>query len=914
MSKPFVENFIVCPKCNGSGRKQININCINCRGIGVGVFLKNKFLFWGMRINKITILARYFKKNIDLFINIIAFAISLLGLFSLGYWFFKASNIGNFEAFLFWREKHWLITFFWFSVIADMFIYYRLSMVEALKSKINKIKINNENIPNNWIELNKYNNKLDISKYYSEEVIKIIEKAFLYANKVKSSKVVACHLFLFLLENKKIIEFFIRLNVNIKDLKEKISRINIEIDTNYNYFSLDLSIESKEILIKAYIGAYNLNQKDVNPINLLLPCFRNNIEIKEILLDFGINEDKMKNTICWFKFNDQLIENYKIYRKMAKYKSDKTMDKAYTAIATPVLNHFSYDLTAMAKLGKLEFCVSREEEIKRIFENFESGRTGVILTGYIGVGKESVVHAIAQLMVKEDVPKFLKDKRLIELDIARFISGLTPAQAEERLLIIVDEISRARNIILYIKDIENIVGITSGEEQSLELSEVLANAIERKNLFCVATATRDNYSKYIEERKLGSVIAIVTIDEPDVNQAIQILESKIGLLETKHKVYFTYNAIEDAVKLSKKYINNKYLPEKAINIVIATTVRLSKQKNKKNNLIMCSRNDIADEVSKVSKIPVSSITENEIDKLMNLESLIHKDIVNQNEAVDIVSNSIRRARVDIREGKRPIASFLFLGPTGVGKTELAKIVSKIYFKGEQNMIRLDMSEYQHQDSIKKILGDAQGVLGFLTELVRKKPFALILLDEFEKAHFNILNLFLQVMDDGRLTDGQGRTIDFTNTIIIATSNLGSLYIQKEVSKGDVDMAKIKEILINEYINKVLSPELINRFDGIVVFKPLSKDNVIDIVNLMLNKIKKMLEKKGMFFEASKEAIKKIAEEGYDPKFGARPLRRLIQEKVENKIANKIISNKLERRDIVVVDESINVNIQKGREL
>jgi len=306
------------------------------------------------------------------------------------------------------------------------------------------------------------------------------------------------------------------------------------------------------------------------------------------------------------------------------------------------------------------------------------------------------------------------------------------------------------------------------------------------------------------------------------------------------------------------------------------------------------------------------ITEEESDILLNLEAKIHERMINQEEAVNMVAASLRRARAEMSENKRPIASFLFLGPTGVGKTELAKTVADIYFGSEKNMIRLDMSEYQHQDSIGKMIGET-GSRGYLTEAVRKAPFSLILLDEIEKAHKDILNLFLQVMDDGRLTDAGGRTIDFTNAIIIATSNAGAVFIQEQLRAG-INIEMIKEDLINEYLNKVMRPELLNRFDGIIVFKPLSMANVEAIAGLMLKGIGKMLEAKGIRMKVAREAVKKLARAGFDPKFGARPLRRLLQDKIENVIANKILSGELVRRDTLVIDSSAEIKIEKRQKL
>jgi ATP-dependent Clp protease ATP-binding subunit ClpC len=322
--------------------------------------------------------------------------------------------------------------------------------------------------------------------------------------------------------------------------------------------------------------------------------------------------------------------------------------------------------------------------------------------------------------------------------------------------------------------------------------------------------------------------------------------------------------------------------------------------------------DVASAISEMTKIPVTKISQTEGQALLNLEEKIHERMVDQEEAVKMVADSLRRARAELRESKRPIASFLFMGPTGVGKTELAKTIAAVYFGREDYMIRIDMSEYQHPDSVKKMIGTPQN-LGILTEAVRKTPFALILLDEFEKAHPDILNLFLQVMDDGRLTDGQGRTVDFTNCIIISTSNIGAAYIQAQIMSGK-KIEEIKQTLINEKLNQSLRPELINRFDGIVVFKPLGLADVEKIAELILNKTKKMLEAKGVGLQVDRDGLKLLAEQGFDPKFGARPLRRLIQDKIENEIANKILAGEVNRRDMVVIDYEARVLIEKGRRL
>ena len=588
------------------------------------------------------------------------------------------------------------------------------------------------------------------------------------------------------------------------------------------------------------------------------------------------------------------------------------MNKSFTAVATPTLNQFSTDLTLKAKYNQFDICVGREKEITAMFQAWQSGHSGVLLVGEPGTGKRTIIEGLAQLMVKEEVPNFLKDKRLLELDISRLVSGVDDNEAKGRLLTCIYEINRAGNIVLFVSNLENLGGASAGE-RGMDISDVLAESLQKQALFFIGSVTANNYSKYIENSSLGNLLTTVGIAEPSIDQSIRITESKITALENRYNIYFSYKAIEKAVKMTDKYMQNKFLPAKAIDIITAASTYVYQrfQQDRKNNL--CSHEDVAYIISELTGIPTNKIDEDETHKLLHLEDYIHERMIDQEEAVKAVSSSLRRSRAELREGNRPIANFLFLGPTGVGKTELAKSVSDIYFGSEDYMIRLDMSEYQHPDSVKKMIGDSDGTLGYLTEAVRKKPFALILFDEVEKAHPDILNLFLQMMDDGRLTDGQGRTVNFSNSIIIATSNAGALYIQESVRNNE-DISIIKQNLIDNHLNKVMRPELINRFDGLIVFKPLRQEDIIEITKLMLRKIDKRLQEKGLKLEYSEVGLIVLAKLGYDPEFGARPLRRLLQDRIENELANLFLAKKLNRRDIVYINDKAEIEVQKAREI
>jgi ATP-dependent Clp protease ATP-binding subunit ClpC len=908
------ENFLICPDCQGIGVKKIGLPCSTCGGIGVGIIYNNHFFYWLPKISFGFIELNRLRKKANQIINIIVFLFGLSGFMALFFWVYQTSNYAiDVNNFAFWKFQDSLLLLFWLSVFADFFIIYRISR-EVLKSQSVKIfKYNTSSATeqfNNWNELKskKSDKIIDVSGALSEESWTIIENAFLLANRVSHKNVSPLHLFFESLANNKVAALFSRLDVNGQLLVEKISKHLADKPTDGS--STVFSVNLKMALINAYLESSKLNQKKIQPIGMLSSCIRYEPVLKEILLDLEIDENKINNVVIWFLVNEKQIRDYKKFRSLAKFKPASSMDRAYTAVATPVLNSFAYDLTLDAKWNRLEYCVSREAEINKVWESIESGAKGILLVGPEGVGKKTLIAGIAQKMVEEDVPRLFLDKRLVELDAARLISGVDASQAEGRMMMIVNEVSRAGNIILFLNNIENIMGITSGLEGSMDLSGVLGNALERQIIFAFSSTSSENYRKYVEGKGIDLIMSKIEIGEPKADQAIQIIESKISSLEGRHGVYFSYSAIEQSVFLSNKYMHDSYLPDKALKILESAAVKKSKAKEE---FLLISKEDVAIVVSDITDIPVTKISEEEGKNLLDLENKIHKRMISQEPAVKMVSESLRRARVDLREGIRPIASFLFLGPTGVGKTELAKTVSDVFFGDEKFMIRIDMSEYQHPDSIMNMIGDASGTKGHLTESVRKSPFSLILLDEIEKAHPDILNIFLQVMDDGRLTDGQGRLIDFTNSIIIATSNVGATFIQDELYKG-TDMEIIKKSLINTHLNKVMRPELINRFDGIIVFEPLSLNNVIDITRLMLKKISELLDSKGIELRIDDAGLRLLAKMGFDPKFGARPLRRLLQDKIENQIANKILSGELKRRDTVFINEAAQVIVEKAKEI
>ncbi|MFA5184220.1 MAG: ATP-dependent Clp protease ATP-binding subunit [Patescibacteria group bacterium] len=878
---------------------------------GRGAWFSGRFLFWRADIRRSIIALERLRGKINRAAAVFAWLLIFAGWLAFGAWLFanQSSLAANpLSLLFFWKKFDPLVLIFLLSLWLDLFMIYRRSEGRASAKKINyRLFRTDEKRPARRTK--RYN----VAAAYSTAAFRAIEDAYLLARKLNQSEVRVIHLFRVLLKSKEIQNLFIRLNVDAKRLVEMIDRHLVKPQDAPHRGRVDLAPPLQEALTLAFIDAFNLKQASVDVLNMVLFCYEKDPVLAEVLYELEIDQDKIRNSVVWFRVNRRLVDRYHNYRRLAILKPGNNMNRAYTAIATPTLDHFSHDLTVSAKYGSLDICVGRDKEISAIFEALSGGHNGVLLVGPVGVGKSAIVGGLAQLMVEENVPEFLKDKRLVELDIPRLVAGADASQAEGRLLSAISEASRSGNIILYLDNIENIIGISSGNQESLDLSEVLAEAVGRRHIFCLGAVTTENYARYVENKSIGNVFTTIGIEEPELNQAIQVLESKVGVLEAKYDIYFVYSALEQAVLMSSRYLHEKALPLKAINLLEKAAIITAKQAKNNPEQCFCDQAAVAAAISDLTGIPVSKITVSEREKLLNLEAEIHRRLIDQTEAVSAVAASLRRARAELKDSKRPIASFLFLGPTGVGKTELAKSVSEIYFGDEDYLIRLDMSEYQSPDSVKKMIGDTDGALGYLTEAVRKKPFALVLLDEIEKAHPDILNLFLQLLDDGRLTDGQGRTISFSESIIIATSNIGAVYIQEQI-RAQTPLHLIRQELIDNQLNKHMRPELINRFDGIIVFKPLSVEDTYAIATLMLKKIKKKLAEKGIGLKADKDGVAILARDGYDPKFGARPLRRLLQERVENEVANKILSGDLKRRDVVVINMRAEIEIEKAAEL
>ncbi len=638
--------------------------------------------------------------------------------------------------------------------------------------------------------------------------------------------------------------------------------------------------------------------------------------------------------------------------------------------STPVLDNYSRDLTALAKEGKLDPVIGRESEIQRVIQIL-SRRTknNPCLIGEPGVGKTAVVEGLAQMIAAEDVPETIAGKRVVTLDLSGMVAGSKyRGEFEERIKRVLAEVMEDKGVLLFIDEIHTIIG-AGGAEGALDASNILKPSLARGELQLIGATTIEEYRKYIEkDSALERRFQPVTVEEPTEEESYEILKGLREKYEEHHKVSITDQALQAAVKLSARYINDRFLPDKAIDVIdeASSKLRLTNfvepeeikslekdietlerqkekaivaeayekagdikrkqekkrdriakirdkwQKEKYTRKLVVGENEVADVVSGWTKIPVRKLEEEESQRLKKLESILHERVVGQEEAVSAVSRAIRRGRVGLKDPKRPIGSFLFLGPTGVGKTELCKSLAEAMFGTENALIRVDMSEYMEKHSVSKMIGSPPGYVGYdeggqLSEKVRRNPYSVILFDEIEKAHPDVFNVLLQVLDDGHITDAQGRKINFKNTILIMTSNAGAENIisPKRLGFMSVDDAKenykFMKSRVMEEVKRLFKPEFINRIDEMIVFHPLIKENMKDIASIMLNAInRRTRQQMGITLHVSEEGRDFLIEKGYDEKYGARPLRRTIQNQLEDKLAEKILDGAVKEGDEVDV--------------
>jgi ATP-dependent Clp protease ATP-binding subunit ClpC len=756
------------------------------------------------------------------------------------------------------------------------------------------------------------------------------------------------------------------MGVNLKDARIEVEKI-IGRGSGFVAVEIPFTPRAKRVLELSLEEARQLGHNYIGTEHLLLGLIREGEGVAaRVLENLGVDLSKVRTQVI----------------RMLGETAEVSPGGSSGRTKTPTLDEFGSNLTQMATDNKLDPVVGRAKEIERVIQILgRRTKNNPVLIGEPGVGKTAIAEGLATRIANKDVPDILEDKRVVTLDIGLLVAGTKyRGEFEERLKKIMDEIRSAGNVILVIDEVHTLIG-AGAAEGAIDAANILKPALARGELQCIGATTLDEYRKHIErDAALERRFQPVMVGEPSVEETIEILYGLRDRYEQHHKLKISDEALVAAAKLSDRYISDRYLPDKAIDLIdeAGSRVRLinsqlppaAKELDKELRQILKEKDDavrsqdfdkagelrdremeikaeiraiaqsktnaagaegeepivteedIAHIVASWTGVPVNKLTESESEKLLHMEDTLHQRLIGQDEAVRAVSRAIRRARVGLKNPNRPIASFVFSGPTGVGKTELAKSLAAYFFGSEEAMIRLDMSEYMERHTVSKLIGSPPGYVGYneggqLTEAVRRRPYTVVLFDEIEKAHPDVFNMLLQILEDGRLTDAKGRTVDFKNTLLILTSNIGSKVIEKGGSgigfefAEDVTESQYNRIrsLVNEELKQYFRPEFLNRLDEIIVFRQLSKPEVTQIADIMLKEVFGRLTEKGITLEVTERFKDRLIQEGYSPSYGARPLRRAIMRLLEDSLAEEILSGRIKDGDVATVDVDENGTVQ-----
>jgi ATP-dependent Clp protease ATP-binding subunit ClpC len=762
------------------------------------------------------------------------------------------------------------------------------------------------------------------------------------------------------------------MNVDEIKIKDRIEKLVGYGDEDIYPEDVYFTPRTKKLMEFSLVEARKLNEKFVSPEHILLAILKEEEGVAYTILDnLGTNFNELLRTLSYdekqcetsLSSNSDFDDSRPKVKVEEQYRSK--IDK------TPMIDKYGKDLTKYASENKLDPVIGREKDTERVLEILcRRLKNNPCLIGDPGVGKTAIVEGLAQKIQSGNIPDILINKRVISVDIVSMVAGAKyRGEFEDRLKSLMDEVGKNEDIILFIDEIHTIVG-AGGAEGAIDASNILKPALARGEIQCIGATTIDEYRRYIEkdsalERRFQPII----IGEPSKEDTIRILKGLKSKYEEHHSIKITDEAINAAVNLSDRYLSDRYLPDKAIDLIDEAGAKSRIENSQKNEInilekklkrkieekletidiqdferaafirdeeyelreqlnlrkrtlveskeeirIIVDESEIARVLSRWTKIPLEKLTSTETDKLLNLEDTLHKRVIGQDEAVGAIAKAIRRSRVGLRDSKRPIGSFIFLGPTGVGKTELSKALAEAMFDDENSIIRIDMTEYMEKHSVSKLIGAPPGYVGFsdggqLTEKVRRKPYSVILFDEIEKAHEDIFNILLQILEDGRLTDSKGRVVDFRNTIIIMTSNAGAAMIKKQRSMGferlstredyDNEYEKMKEDILSE-IKNIFKPELLNRIDDIVVFHKLNEEHMIKIIDIMTNNLCERAKSNDIILKFTEEAKIFISKQRKDNYYGARPLRRIITDMIEDRLSDEILKGNFKNSDIIQI--------------
>ncbi len=790
---------------------------------------------------------------------------------------------------------------FWVSLLTDAWFFSILQRGIEKKRRVLPF------LEEQQFEARSKKHRVDIAASFDKEAHRALGESLLICHRMNHAELTPLHLFAALLERPLIGRVISRIALDMQQLHSSIKDALAALPKEKNRQPLPTD-DFYSLLMRAYRHAQEAKKHRVDPIDLFTATIDHETHAQQIMEELGIPPQTIENVVAWFNQQRSFRAQREEISRIASLRPRADIDRAMTGRATPLLNSFGVDLTRSAQHGHLFPPVARDEEMESLLNTVGSTTKNIVLVGHAGVGVSTLINGIAYAMVGEMVPEKLKDKRLVSISAGHLASSGNPVAVFQELL---DEVLESGTIALVINNLHDFT-VRRGMA-AFDLAAVLAETVERTGLVVFATSAPAEYHEYLETHPVSSLFIRFDVVEPDENRTIQIVEAHIPSFEHRFPVFFTYDAIAQAVHLSYRYLHDAHNPKKSIDL--CEQVALSAHPSEKGGRLRITPHEVEETLEKIAHTKVGAVGRDEQSILLNLEETIHRRMIGQETAVTAVANALRRARLELRETKRPVAVFLFLGPTGVGKTELAKTLADVYFGSEEHMIRLDMSEYQEFSAIERLIGltgsDVRG--GTLTEPVRKNPFSLLLLDELEKASSDVLNLFLQIFEDGRVTDNSGEVIDFTNAIIIATSNAGSQFIQDAMRQG-LSRDAIKTRLLEQELKNFYTPEFLNRFDDIITFEPLTESNIEKIARLMIGHVQKQMGAKGITFTITEEALKELARAGYDPEFGARPLRRIIQQRVDDVLAKILLGQKINRRDAIILDVGGTSRIERATHL
>jgi ATP-dependent Clp protease ATP-binding subunit ClpC len=803
---------------------------------------------------------------------------------------------------------------------------------------------------------------------FTDRVKKVMQLAREESVRLGNDYVGTEHLLLGLIREGEGVAIAVLKNLSV-DLEELSRDIERSINTSGGMMTIGQMIpftpRAKKVLEVAAQEARTMGHRYIGTEHLLLALLKDNESAAaNALATVQVEYDGVKEEI------DNVLNG----NASASSEPDENTSKKKSK--TPFLDHFGKDLTMAAKEGRLDPIIGRAEEIERIVQILSRRKkNNPVLIGEPGVGKTAIVEGLAQQIVDKKTPEVLEDKKVVVLDMASIVAGTKyRGQFEERLKALMVELQKNRDIIIFIDELHTIVG-AGGSEGSLDASNIFKPALSRGELQCIGATTLDEYRKYIEkDGALERRFQTVMVEQPSVEESIEIMRGLRPKYESHHKVTYTNDALTQAAVLSQRYMNDRSLPDKAIDILdeAGARVRLSSmetppelndkegeldrimlekeqsvenqdyekaaslrdqqdtlreqitqlkeewRERKKSERLVVSEQDIRDVISKMTGIPLTRMGDEETKRLLNLEGELRNRVISQEKALKAIAQSIRRSRAGIHNTKRPMGSFMFLGPTGVGKTELAKALSEALFGSDDAMVRIDMSEYMEKFTVSRLIGAPPGYVGYdeqggqLIEKVRKRPYSVVLLDEIEKAHPDVFNILLQILDDGQLTDSYGRKVNFKNTIIIMTSNLGAKFIKRNSGMGFVKESDDKEherieAIINEEVKRFFNPEFINRIDDLLVFKPLNKEDLLQVVDILLKDLQSRLDDKNVTLTLTPDAKQVIVDKGYDPMLGARPMSRSIQKLLEDDLAEGFLQGRFPEGAEILVDAAEDKN-------